>query len=164
MRLAKAMCCIVLFCHYSALQAESAVSKFWNKEMPKNLGCGPGNTFFDDDSWLSTYLASSTNITFSPLLPTSTTSKISGCNGGPPIVEHRPSYQFFASNLHLIMEDASRGGGESLKSLAQLWNLDENNYRYLARQAKANFIDIFGNGNKPPSKIYDQLNAISSKG
>ena len=137
--------------------SESAVSKFWNKEFPKNLGCGPGNLIFGEDTWFSTAVASSINLSFSPLLPLSTTSKVSGCNGGPPIVEHRPAYEFFANNLDKIMQDAAQGGGESLQALASYWGVQGQAYQSFTKELQENFADYFANIHSTPLVTYTRI-------
>ncbi|SMF27442.1 DUF3015 family protein [Pseudobacteriovorax antillogorgiicola] len=154
--------CLGLFLSLSSqAYGESAVSKFWNKEFPKNLGCGPGNLVFDEDSWFSTAMASSVNLSSTPLLPLSTTSGISGCNGGPPIVENSRAYHFIVSHMSEIMRDAAHGGGESLEALASLWNLSSDQYPKFVTRLNRNFSNVFGNGDLLLEEIYQSLYAAS---
>lgn len=157
MKVARNATILTLLLCSTSLFGKSAVSKFWNDDFGKNYGCGPGNFFADGDSWLSTYLASSTNATSSPLLPSSSTSKISGCNGGPPIVDHSPAYLYFVSNLHDIMRDAANGNGPSLHGLGQLWDLNPKQYQNLEAYMHQHFHEVFGDGEKHPHTIYQQL-------
>ena len=140
---------------------ESSVSKFWNKDFPKNLGCGPGNLVSSDDSWLSTSIASSTNAALSPVLPLSTTTGISGCTGGPPIVENTPAYRFFVINLHGIMGDIASGHGENLQAIANLWGVPEKEYSGFAKKANAEFPQIFSQDLKPED-MYRSLFAMTA--
>ena len=129
--------------------------------MPKNLGCGPGNLIFDEDSWLSTHLASTVNYTLSPLLPSSTTSGISGCTAGPPIVDNRKAYEFFVSNFKGIMKDSAVGGGERLLALSKLWNQNQGDYQPFANAVKENYGSIFQGTPTSHKHIYQKLRALT---
>lgn len=147
------LACATIWPIKSTIEA-SAVDQFWDTDMPKNIGCGPGNLIFAEDSWLSTFLASSTNMISSPLLPFSTTSKLSGCNSGPPIVENKPAYDFIALNYDKLMIDMAAGCGETLVALAQLLGISENRQEIFWLSLKENYSSIFGQGNKSPGEVY----------
>lgn len=157
------MLCLACIAFPQVCMAKSAVAKFWNDDTPKNIGCGPGNLFFDTDSWVSTGLASSTNLASSPLLPTSTTSKASGCKSSPGLVENSPVYQFIAANFDWISTDAASGDGESLDALASLWGLSGHDRMNFKQEVQLNFQSIFLDSNTSPQHVYNSLHILRNK-
>ena len=133
------------------------VQKFFNTDVPKMQGCGPGAAIFSSDSWLSTAAATYVNATFSPLLPFTTSSDFSGCKGGPKsIVESQPAFQYLATHFESVTFDIARGEGESVDGLLELLGANKSRRDKILVTLKAGFPDIF----RPGGDMYSAYDAI----
>ena len=120
-----------LFFGFSALADEGA-------------GCGLGKQLFDGQSGLvpnvlaATTNGSSGNNTFGM------TSGTSGCDADSVILNDQEQAIFVAANFDNLSQDAAQGGGEYLRSLANLMGCSTSAYSELAGMTRANHAALFG--------------------
>ncbi len=138
--------------------ASQSLKKFFHKDLEKNVGCGPGAVVFDRDSWLSTSAATSLNATSSPLLPTSTTSKLSGCNGGPSnVVYEQPAVKFIHDNYFLLASDIADGEGEVLTAFNELLEIPKVQRLDFNRHLKSHFSRLYSQTSRPADELYQEI-------
>jgi len=107
-----------------------------------NVGCGLGSSLFNGQSGVGPQvMAATTNGTFGNQT-FGISSGTLGCtqNG---TVKHTKMALFIDGNKERLARDMSRGGGESLDSLAQLLGVKEEHKQHFFQVAKANFEQIY---------------------
>ena len=138
-----------------AFAQKNPVQVFLKRDLPKNMGCGPGAVIFQRESFVSSALGTVVNSVSSPLLPSSTTSGTSGCSGGPKsLVEHQPAFHFFAGNYDVLLEEIARGGGEHLRAFSGLLIDGKEDSDAFAAALKTRFFQLFADRERSRESKY----------
>ncbi len=110
-------------------------------------GCGLGQNIFAGQSGLAAHvLAATTNGSSSNQLFGLSFDSL-GCNGETVITASFQRNVFVASNYDNIARDAAQGGGDHLRSLAQLMQMQDNDAEHFYELAQVNYDQLFGAGN-----------------
>ncbi|SMF27436.1 DUF3015 family protein [Pseudobacteriovorax antillogorgiicola] len=159
---------LVFFTGPQAFGQSYPLMRVLQKDMPQNAvfgfipACGIGSYLLPTYSWLSSAPASTTNMAFSSVAPTSTTMNMSECKGPKTLVENQPDiYKFAERNLEKLAQDMARGEGESLDALASLMKIPEADQDRWRAVLKREFAFIFPAPQVSPRYVLDQVTTIS---
>ncbi len=136
------------------------VQKFFKKDLPANDGCGPGAAIFSSDTAFSTVLGSSVNATFSPLKPSSMTSQLSGCKGGPKnfiAVEEQEIIYFIASQYEQLMFEIAMAEGETLNTFTKMFKVSKVHQKKFQKTLKNNYDSIYASSQQSAKEIYKSV-------
>jgi Protein of unknown function (DUF3015) len=116
-------------------------------ENKNNVGCGFGSEIFKGQSGTVqqsvavTTNGTSSNQTFG------ITSGTSGCTSDGVVDPPQQAAAFTGANLDKLALDTARGEGESLKSLAELMGIEEQDQHVFFQTSQRNFSTIFASEN-----------------
>jgi len=120
-----------------------------------NTGCGLGTMIIPkQDSLLKQVVAATLN-NISGNQTFGITTGTLGCEKPTKIAANEKLQKFVKDNIDQIAMDAAKGNGESIKTLAKLLNVkDENAF---AKKLQANFDKIFASENISSGKVLDNI-------
>ncbi len=129
---------------------------------PNNVGCGVGSMVWDGQSGIAPQiLAVTTNGTMANQL-FGISSGTLGCSKDGVVslpVPHRIA-QFTGDNLEKLARDMAVGDGESLNSLASLWEVETQDKPAFFKATQTHFAQIFPNDNVTAKDVLLSLNNV----
>ena len=137
----------VLAAAFGAAQIEKAQA-----ENKNNVGCGLGSQIFKgratiEQSAAVTTNGTSSNQTFGISFGTS------GCTKDGVVDPPQQAAAYTSGNLDKLASDAARGEGESLKSLAELMGIAEQDQHVFFQTSQRNFSTIFSSENTTADEV-----------
>ena len=138
----------VLAIAFGAAQIEKALA-----ENKNNVGCGLGSQIFNgqrgtiQQSAAVTTNGTSSNQTFGISFGTS------GCTKDGVVDPPQQAAAYTSGNLDKLASDAARGEGESLKSLAELMGIAEQDQHVFFQISQRNFSTIFSSENTTADEV-----------
>lgn len=129
---------------------------------PNNVGCGVGSMVWEGQSGIAPQiLAVTTNGTMANQL-FGISSGTLGCSKDGVVslpVPHRIA-QFTGDNLEKLARDMAVGDGESLNSLATLWEVETQDKPAFFKATQTHFAQIFPNDNVTAKDVLLSLNNV----
>ena len=126
----------------------------------QDIGCGLGSMVFaGQEGKVVKVLGATTNgtsgnqtfgITFGTL----------GCDGTGPVTSTAKLSLFIDSNVDQIARDMSKGEGEALATLTELWGFTDQDKATFSSLAKANFSAVFTSENVTSQIVLENLNRL----
>ena len=126
----------------------------------QDIGCGLGSMVFaGQEGKVVKVLGATTNgtsgnqtfgITFGTL----------GCDGTGPVTSTETVSLFIDGNVDQLARDMSKGEGEALDTLAEVWGIVEQDKAAFASLAKANFSSVFSSENVTSQTVLENLNRL----
>lgn len=144
------------------LIAVAAISllPFTNAMADQDIGCGLGSMVFDGkEGKVFKVLGATTNgtsgnqtfgITFGTL----------GCDGTGPVTSSAKLALFIDGNMDNLARDMSKGEGETLATLAEVWGVPAQDQAAFNELAQANFSDVFTSENVTSQSVLENLNNL----
>lgn len=146
------------------LIAVAAISllPFTNVMADQDIGCGLGSMVFaGQEGKVVKVLGATTNgtsgnqtfgITFGTL----------GCDGTGPVTSTAKLALFIDGNMDNLARDMSKGEGETLATLAEVWGVAEQDQAAFNEFAQANFSNVFTSENVTSQAVLENLNGLLS--
>ena len=146
------------------LIAVAAISllPFTNVMADQDIGCGLGSMVFaGQEGKVVKVLGATTNgtsgnqtfgITFGTL----------GCDGTGPVTSTAKLALFIDGNMDNLARDMSKGEGETLATLAEVWGVAEQDQAAFNELAQANFSKVFTSENVTSQAVLENLNGLLS--
>ncbi len=126
----------------------------------QDIGCGLGSMVFaGQEGKVFKVLGATTNgtsgnqtfgITFGTL----------GCDGTGPVTSTETVSLFIDGNVDQLARDMSRGEGETLATLADVWGFSEQDKEKFAALTQANFSAVFTSENVTSQTVLENLNRL----
>ena len=129
-----------------------------------NCGCGLGTVLFADradDSVLLQILQATTNSTFGNQT-FGITSGTLDCEKPVKIAASDQLIKFVYANMDNLAKDIAAGSGESLDTLAELMEINENDFDKFSATLKTNFDFIFDSGTENVATVLDRIVVVTS--
>ncbi len=108
-----------------------------------STGCGPGKMLLPENSIFSQTMAMFVNIYFNLTASTAVTSQTSGCEWDEVVETDREKVMFVHMNYPDLQEEAAKGKGPHLTSLAQLMGCDEQGKSQFQQFVKHHYPHLF---------------------
>ena len=122
-----------------------------------NTGCGLGTVLFDGQSGMGQDILAVTTNGISWNQHFGITSGTLGCEEGAVITAE--ASQFMSENMDQVAQDASKGGGEALSTLASLLEIDEADHDAFFSHTQKNFGEIFPSADVTAGEALENLEA-----
>ena len=138
----------VLVMAFGAAQVEKAQAENRN-----NVGCGLGSQVFKGQSGTVQQSAAVTTNGTSSNQTFGITFGTSGCTKDGVVDPPQQAAAFTSDNLDKLARDTARGEGESLKSLAELMGIAEQDQHVFFQISQRNFSTIFSSENTTADEV-----------
>jgi len=135
---------------------------FTNAMADSDIGCGLGSMVMaGQEGKVFKVLGATTNgtsgnqtfgITFGTL----------GCDGTDTVTSMAKLSLFIDGNMDNLARDMSKGEGETLSTLAEVWGLSSEDQVAFNQLAQANFSDVFTSENVTSQAVLENLNTLIS--
>ena len=142
--------------------AAIALLPFANAMADSDIGCGLGSMVMaGQEGKVFKVLGATTNgtsgnqtfgITFGTL----------GCNGNGAVTSSAKLALFIDGNMDNLARDMSKGEGETLATLAEVWGVSAQDQAAFNELAQANFSDVFTSENVTSQAVLENLNTLVS--
>lgn len=125
-----------------------------------DAGCGLGGMLLEGkDDLVSNVLAATLNATSGNQTFGMTTGTL-GCSKSNALVSVST---FVSDNMDMLAQDAARGEGETLDTLATLWGMDDAAKARFAAATQANFAKVFSSDSVTAQEVTRNLNQLVSE-
>jgi len=85
-----------------------------------------------------------------------------GCDGDSAVTSTAKLSLFIDGNMDNLARDMSKGEGETLSTLAEVWGLSTEDQATFNQLAQANFSDVFTSENVTSQAVLENLNKLMS--
>ena len=142
--------------------AALAVLPFTNAMADQDIGCGLGSMVMSgQDGKLFKVLGATTNSTFGNQTFGITFGTL-GCDGSGTVTAAAKVSLFIDGNMDNLARDMSKGEGETLSTLAEVWGVPAADQATFNQVAQAHFSDVFTSENVTSQDVLENLNTLIS--
>ncbi|MFD2179821.1 DUF3015 family protein [Veronia pacifica] len=127
-----------------------------------DIGCGLGTMIFDGKSGKAFKILGATTNGTSGNQTFGITFGTLGCDGTSTITSAEKLSLFIDGNMDNLARDMSRGEGETLANLSEVWGIEDQDKAAFNELAQANFKTIFSSENVNSQDVFANLNTLVS--
>ena len=135
---------------------------FTNAMADPDIGCGLGTMVMAGQEGKVFKVLGATTNTTSGNQTFGITFGTLGCDGTDTVTSTAKVSLFIDGNMDNLARDMSKGEGETLSTLAEVWGLSAEDQVTFNQLAQANFSDVFTSENVTSQAVLENLNALMS--